>query len=218
VIDYFPPHTPGTMTIADHVALHSAAVNLGHEFHGIYGPETIERFLHESYKQLAVAGGVPTFLPLLAERFSRQRLHALARIEGHHRDRRPVVLFVCAHNAGRSQMALGFFTRLARDNAVACSGGSEPGPLLNPFAVAAMAERGINIRGAYPKPWTDEVVGAADVVITMGCGDACPVFAGIHYENWDVRDPADLDIQDVRRIRDDIERRVFRLLSDLKIP
>src|ERR687889_245723 len=97
---------------------------------------------------------------------------------------KPTVLFLCTHNAGRSQMALGFFTHLAGDAAVAWSGGSEPGVAINPAAVAAMAERGIDISGEYPKPWTDEVVRAADVVVTMGCGDACPVFPGRRYEDW----------------------------------
>ncbi|WSR59938.1 arsenate reductase ArsC [Micromonospora ureilytica] len=144
-------------------------------------------------------------------------MQALARVEGHHRDGRPVALFLCTHNAGRSQMALGFFTHLAGDHAVAWSGGSEPGAEVNPAAIAAMAERGIDIAAEFPKPWTDEVIRAADVVITMGCGDACPVFPGTRYENWDLDDPAGRDLADVRPIRDDIERRVRRLLDDLHV-
>nr|WP_280116523.1 arsenate reductase ArsC [Micromonospora taraxaci] len=144
-------------------------------------------------------------------------MQALARVEGHHRDGRPVVLFLCTHNAGRSQMALGFFTYLAGDRAVAWSGGSEPGITLIPAAIAAMAERGIDISEEFPKPWTDEVVRAADVVVTMGCGDACPVFPGTRYENWDLDDPAGLDTAAVRPIRDEVERRVRRLLDDLHV-
>lgn len=117
-------------------------------------------------------------MPLIAERFARQRLQALAKVEGHHDDGRPIVLFRCVHNAGRSQMALGFFQNLAGDRAVAWSGGPEPGMAINSSAVATMAERGIDITGEFPKPWTDEVVRAADVVVTMGCGDACPIFPG----------------------------------------
>jgi protein-tyrosine-phosphatase len=132
-------------------------------------------------------------------------------------DGRPVVLFLCVHNAGRSQMALGFFTALAADRAIAWSGGSEPGVEINPAAVAAMAERGIDISAEYPKPWTDEVVRAADVVITMGCGDACPIFPGTRYENWDLDDPAGRATEDVRPIRDEIERRVRHLLTELKV-
>jgi protein-tyrosine-phosphatase len=143
---------------------------------------------------------------------------ALARIEGHHTDGRPIVLFLCVHNAGRSQMALGFFEHLAGDNAIAWSGGSEPGTEVNPDAIAAMAERGIDIADEYPKPWTDEVVRAADVVITMGCGDACPILPGKRYEEWTLDDPAGQSVEQIRPIRDDIERRVRRLLDELNVP
>jgi arsenate reductase (thioredoxin) len=205
------------LPVDQQLALRTAAARLADEFTGVYGPQTIERFLHSSYDQFASRSTIPHFLPLLAERFARQRLHALARVEGHHRDGRPVVLFLCTHNAGRSQMALGFFGHLAGDRAIAWSGGSEPGSEINPAAVAAMAERGIDITGEYPKPWTDEVVRAADVVITMGCGDACPIFPGTRYENWDLADPAGLSVDDVRPIRDDLERRVRHLLDQLHL-
>jgi len=157
------------------------------------------------------------FLPLLAERFARQRLQALARVEGKVVDGKPVVLFLCTHNAGRSQMALGFFQHYAEDAAVAWSGGSEPGNEINPAAIEAMKERGIDISSEYPKPWTDEVVRAADVVITMGCGDACPVFPGKRYEEWVLVDPAGLDVAAVRPVRDEIEQRVLTLLAQLEV-
>jgi protein-tyrosine-phosphatase len=130
----------------------------------------------------------------------------------------PIVLFLCVHNAGRSQMALGWFNHLAGDRAVAWSGGSEPGNEVNPSAVAAMAEVGIDITAEYPKPWTDEIVRAADVVITMGCGDACPYFPGKRYEDWDLDDPAGQDLAAVRPIRDQIARRVRTLLASLDVP
>lgn len=130
---------------------------------------------------------------------------------------RPTVLFLCTHNAGRSQMALGFFTHLAGARAVAWSGGSEPADAINPSAIAAMAEVGIDITGEFPKPWTEETVRAADVVITMGCGDTCPVYPGRRYEDWQLPDPAGQSVDAVRPIRDDIERRVRRLLVDLRI-
>jgi len=133
-------------------------------------------------------------------------------------DGKPIVLFLCVHNAGRSQMAMGFFRRLAGDAPVACSGGSEPASVVNPAAVEAMRERGIDISGEFPKPSTDEVVRAADVVITMGCGDACPVYPGKRYEDWVLDDPAGLDLEDVRPIRDEIEGRVRRLLAELDVP
>jgi len=206
------------LTIDQQLALRTAALRLGDEFTGIYGTETIERFLHSSYDQFATNSSVSNFLPLLAERFARQRLTALARVEGLRTDNRPVVLFLCVHNAGRSQMALGFFQHLARDRAIGWSGGSEPGIEVNPAAIAAMAERGIDISGKYPKPWTDEVVRAADVVITMGCGDACPIFPGKRYEDWTFDDPAGKAIEQVRPIRDQIERRIRQLLDELNVP
>ena len=205
------------LSIDQELALRTAASRLEEQFAAYYGTKTIERFLHSSYDQFANGSTVPNFLPLLAERFARQRLTALARVEGHHDDGKPVALFLCVHNAGRSQMALGFFQYLAGDNAVAWSGGSEPGIDVNPAAIAAMDERGIDISGEYPKPWTDEIVRAADVVVTMGCGDACPIFPGTRYVNWDLDDPAGLTVDDVRPIRDEIERRVRGLLDEMHV-
>ncbi|WUE12946.1 arsenate reductase ArsC [Nonomuraea sp. NBC_00507] len=141
----------------------------------------------------------------------------MARVEGHH-DGRPVVLFLCVHNAGRSQMAMGFFQHLAGDGALAWSGGSEFATEINPAAVASMAERGIDISKEFPKPWTEEIVRAADVVVTMGCGDACPVFPGKRYLDWALDDPAGQSVEDVRPIRDEIERRVRALLDELSVP
>jgi arsenate reductase len=198
-------------------ALRSAAANLRHEFDGTFGTETIEQFLATSYDQFAAEARLVTFVPLFAERFARQRLKALAKVEGKARDGLPVVLFLCVHNAGRSQMALGWFNRLAGDRAIAWSGGSEPGAEVNPAAVEAMAEVGIDIAGEYPKPWTDEIVRAADVVVTMGCGDACPIFPGKQYEDWDLDDPSGKQLADVRPIRDEIERRVRNLLHELEV-
>lgn len=128
----------------------------------------------------------------------------------------PIVLFLCVHNAGRSQMALGWFNHLADGRALALSGGSEPAAQINPTAVAAMAEVGIDIAREYPKPWTSEDVESADVVVTMGCGDTCPYFPGTRYEDWELDDPAGQGIEAVRKIRDDIERRVRDLLSTLR--
>lgn len=145
------------------------------------------------------------------------QLHARGRVEGKISDGKPTVLFLCTHNAGRSQMALGYFTHYAGDNAIAWSGGSEPGNEINPAAIEAMAEVGIDITGEYPKPWTDEIVQAADVVITMGCGDACPIFPGKRYENWELPDPAGQGIEAVRPIRDQIDHRIQQLLAELKV-
>jgi arsenate reductase (thioredoxin) len=130
---------------------------------------------------------------------------------------KPTVLFLCTHNAGRSQMALGFFVHLAGEKAVAYSGGSEPAEQINPSAVDAMLERGIDITAQHPKRWTDDMVQAADVMITMGCGDTCPVLPGRRYEEWVLPDPAGQPLEAVRPIRDDIERRVRTLLGQLGI-
>lgn len=210
--------TKPTITLDQQHALTTSASRLAAEFSATFNAETIERFLHSSFDQFAETATIDKFLPLLAERFARQRLQALSRIEGHVTDGKPVVLFLCVHNAGRSQMALGFFTRHAGNNAIAWSGGSEPGAAISDVAVAAMAEKGIDISGEFPKPWTDEVVQAADAVITMGCGDACPTFPGKKYEEWTLDDPAGQDIAAVRPIRDEIEQRVLSLLEELGVP
>jgi protein-tyrosine-phosphatase len=126
-------------------------------------------------------------------------------------------MFMCVHNAGRSQMAAGWLRHLAGDRITVYSGGSEPTDQINPAAVAAMSEVGIDITNEFPKPWTDEIVRASDVVVTMGCGDACPLFPGKRYEDWQLDDPAGRDVADVRPIRDDIRRRVEALMASLEI-
>lgn len=212
-----PVHLRQDLSVYQRLALRQAATRLQREFADTFGVETIERFLHSSYDQFANRATIDNFLPLLAERFARQRLHALAKVEGRGHDGKPIVLFLCTHNAGRSQMAMGFFTDMAGDAAVAWSGGSEPGEQVNPAAVEVMAERGINIGQEYPKPWTDEIVQAADVVVTMGCGDACPIFPGRRYEEWVLDDPAGQSVDAIRPIRDEIERRVRQLLAELGV-
>jgi protein-tyrosine-phosphatase len=199
------------------LALKTAARNLKDEFSGTFGVETIELFLQTSYDQFADRAKFTNFLPLMAERFARQRLTALARVEGKHEDGLPIVLFLCVHNAGRSQMALGWFNHLAGGHAIGWSGGSEPDTEINPAAVEAMREVGISIAGEFPKPWTDEILRAADVVVTMGCGDACPIFPGKRYEDWELDDPEGKDVAGVRPIRDEIGERVKVLLASLEV-
>lgn len=205
------------LSIDQQLAMRTSATRLQRDFADTFGVDTVERLLHTPYDQFAGRATIPNFLPLLAERFARQRLDALARVEGKIIDGKPTVVFLCTHNAGRSQMALGYFTHLAGGAAVAWSGGSEPGNEINPAAIAAMAEVGIDITGEFAKPWTDEIVQAADVVVTMGCGDTCPVFPAKRYENWELPDPAGQGLDAVRPIRDDIEVRVRRLLGDLNV-
>jgi len=206
-----------SLSLDQQLALRSAAKNLHREFDGVFGTETIELFLASSYEQFAGQARIPTYLVLFAERFARQRLKALAKVEGKDSDGIPIVLFLCVHNAGRSQMALGWFNHLAGDRAIAWSGGSEPGIEVNPAAVGAMAEVGIDITGEFPKPWTEEIVQAADVVVTMGCGDACPLYPGKRYEDWELDDPAGLDVAAVRPVRDAIRTRVEALLANLPV-
>jgi arsenate reductase len=127
----------------------------------------------------------------------------------------PEVLFVCVHNAGRSQMAAGLLDKLAQGRVHVRSAGSDPAHELNPNAVKAMGEVGVDISKEFPKPLTDEVVRAADTVITMGCGDACPIYPGKRFEDWELEDPADKDLETVRRIRDEIQERVEGLIAKL---
>ena len=129
---------------------------------------------------------------------------------------RPAVLFVCVHNAGRSQMAAGFLQRLAGDRVEVLSAGSEPTEQVNPVAIAAMREKGIDLARERPKLLTDAAVRQAEVVITMGCGDACPLYPGKRYEDWELEDPAGKDLETVRRIRDEIERRVIALAGAIR--
>ena len=210
-------HPHPDLAIDQQLAVRAAASRLQDEFGEQIGRDTIEKLLHSSYDHFAARAKIPNFVPLLAERFTRQQLQALSRIEGSSADGKPTVLFLCTYNAGRSQMALGFFTQLAGAQGLAWSGGSEPETELNPPAVEAMAEVGIDITGEYPKPWTGEIVQAADVVITMGCGDTCPVFPGKRYAEWELPDPAGQSVEAVRPIRDEIEQRVRRLLADLNV-
>jgi arsenate reductase len=209
---------PVTLTTAEKLQIREAAERLKRRFVGQLNTETIERFMNESLDTLVHRATTSTWVPLLAERFARDRLRALVRLESDPATLSPSVLFLCVHNAGRSQMAAGWMRHLADSDVDVFSGGSEPADQVNRAAVAAMAEKGVDISDEIPQPWTDEVVRAADVVVTMGCGDACPVFPGKRYVDWEVEDPSDKTVEDVRPIRDDLERRVRGLLAELEIP
>jgi arsenate reductase len=196
--------------------LEATVGELTNEFRGIFSRGTVERFVNESCDRLGdrpVAGA--NFLPLLVGRFARERLWALAQAEGHVEKTRPEVLFVCTHNAGRSQIAAELTHHLSDGWIAVRSAGSHPGQHIEPAVIAAMQELGIDVTHEFPKPLTDEVVRAADVVITMGCGDTCPVLSGKHYEDWEVADPRGEPIDAVRAIRDDISRRVHALVAQL---
>ena len=201
----------------DPVTLHhirQTSDRLSEEFAGIFSQETIERYLAES---LDLLGGAKlnVFVPVLAHRFARERLRALAQWEGAIVKVQPEILFVCVHNAGRSQMAAGLVKLRSEGRIHVRSAGSTPADEINPAVVEAMREIGVDLSEEFPKPLTDEVVRAADAVITMGCGDACPIYPGKRYEDWVLDDPADQDLDAVRRIRDEIDERVQTLIAEL---
>lgn len=191
--------------------------DLAARFSGIFSIETVRRYVAESHGLLAEQAGITRHLPSLTSRFAADRLAALAG-QGEGGDSRvPEVLFVCVQNAGRSQMAAGILRHLAGDRVRVRSAGSAPADAVRSVIITALDEIGVPIGGEYPKPLTDEVVRAADVVVTMGCGDACPVYAGRRYLDWSLPDPVGLPLDAVRAIRDDIEARVRELLASLLI-
>jgi arsenate reductase len=192
-----------------------AAEALQREFAGSFSQETIARFIVESTDLLAGSARINVFVPVLVHRFTRERLKALGQAEGTIVKEQPEVLFVCVHNAGRSQMAAGLVKLRSQGRIHVRSAGSAPGEEINPAAVEAMREIGVDLGEEFPKPLTDEFVKAADVVVTMGCGDACPIYPGKHYEDWELDDPAGQDLETVRRIRDEIDDRVQKLVAEL---
>ena len=204
------------LPLAQRHALKEAATRLQREFDGTFNLETVQRYLDDSLERLSGAVYLD-YVSLLAERFARERLTAIAQMEGLLVSDTPTVLFLCVHNAGRSQMASGWLRHLAGDRVQVFSGGSAPAETINPSAVEAMAEKGIDITDQYPKPWTDETVGVADVIVSMGCGDVCPVLPGKRYLDWELEDPAGKGVDSVRPIRDDIEQRVRGLMGELGV-
>jgi protein-tyrosine-phosphatase len=195
--------------------VNQAAEALAGEFKGVFSEETIARYIAESLDLLGDSR-INVFVPVLAHRFARERLRALAQAEGMLVKEQPEVLFVCVHNAGRSQMAAGLVKLRSEGRVHVRSAGSAPGEEINPAVAEVMSEIGVDMGEEFPKPLTDEVVRAADVVITMGCGDACPIYPGKRYEDWQLEDPAGQDIATVRRIRDEIDQRVQSLIAELE--
>src|SRR5262245_24775233 len=211
------PRRRATAEMLDPVTRHhinQAADRLAEEFAGIFSQETIARYMAESTDLLGDAR-INVYVPVLAHRFARERLKALAQSEGKIVKEQPEVLFVCTHNAGRSQMAAGLVKLRSNGRIHVRSAGSTPADEINPAVIEAMTEIGVDMREEFPKPLTDEVVKAAAVVITMGCGDACPIYPGKKYEDWELDDPAGQDVASVRVIRDEIDARVQRLIGEL---
>jgi arsenate reductase len=195
--------------------LERVAADPAREFTGVFSGETVARYVTESAVRLAVGARIVEFLPLLTHRFARERLRALAQAEGMIVKEVPEVLFVCVQNAGRSQMAAALLDYHAQGRVHVRSAGSAPADQIHDTVAAALAEMGLDVTREFPKPLTDEVVRAADVVITMGCGDACPIYPGKRYLDWDVADPAGKTTEEVVAIRDEIDARVRALLDEL---
>ena len=205
------------LTTEQELEIRQASVRLRRKYGGQFDVATIERFIRDSKEVLVPLANDTSSIPVLVERLADDRLRAVLRLESEETDLNPSVLFLCVHNAGRSQMASGFMRHLAGDQVDVFSGGSEPASELNQAAVAAMAEKGIDIRVELPQPWADEIVRASDIIVTMGCGDACPVYPGTRYVDWEVDDPAGKTVEEVRPIRDDLEQRVLDLMAELGV-
>lgn len=209
---------PAQMTPLMRSALADATRRLAGRFRGVFSEETVGRTVQDSYELIGERPTVgPNFMPIFVERFARERLEAVAQVEGLVAKTLPEVLFVCEQNSGRSQMAAVLAHQLSDRQVAVRSAGSHPTETINPTVVVAMIELGIDVRMEFPKPLTDEVVRAADVVVTLGCGDACPVYPGKRYQDWQVADPAGQPIEVVRRIRYDIYHYVIDLLGQLGI-
>ena len=189
--------------------------DLTYSYEGIFSSQSVAAAVDAARLALEPASTVQTYLPVLVARQAREQLMAAAQAEGHIAKTVPEIVFVCVHNAGRSQMAAAMTEHLSARRVHVRSAGSAPSREINPMVVDVLAERGISLVTAYPKPLSDNVIRAADVIITMGCGDACPIFPGKRYEDWDVADPADQPIEVVRDIRDDIHARVTTLLREI---
>ncbi|QOD02866.1 arsenate reductase ArsC [Pseudarthrobacter sp. BIM B-2242] len=194
--------------------LHRISARLADRFAGVFAAETVERYVFESYAALARTAKVTAYLPATTEHFANDRLNALAKSNAVAAGV-PEVLFVCVQNAGRSQMAAALLTVEAKGRIHVRSAGSLPSAELDPDVVAVMSEMGLDLARNYPKPLTDDVVRASDVVITMGCGDSCPIYPGKRYEDWELPDPAGQPLETVREIRDQIHARVKTLVASL---
>jgi len=193
------------------------AKDLAYRFSSVFSPETVAKYVAESYLLLSERAHIQTHLPSLTTRFASDRLSALATANGLILRGTPEVLFVCVQNAGRSQMAAAILRYLAGGRVHVRTAGSSPASAVHATVIDALDEIGIPLASEFPKPLTDEVVQAADYVVTMGCGDACPIYPGRRYMDWTIPDPIGLPIEEVRAIRDDIFDRVKSLLDGMRL-
>jgi protein-tyrosine-phosphatase len=200
------------------IRLEAATAQLSEEFRGIFSKETVARYVEDSYELLGERPtAAPNFSPLIVDRFARKRLMAVAQVKGIVTKTYPEALFVCEHNSGRSQMAAALTYNLSNAWVRVSSAGSHPDEQVLPEVIRAMAEVGIDVTHEFPKPLTDEVVRAADVVVTMGCGDACPVYQGKHYEDWEIADPRGQHLSAVCAIREEIRTRCEKLVAEVSL-
>ncbi len=204
--------------LSPQAVLSRTAHDLAAKYVGVFSAQTVERYVFESYTALRRTAKIHTHLTSLAARFAADRLTALAQSSGALAKDVPEVLFVCVHNAGRSQMAAALLDHHARGRVHVRPAGSAPVHEINPAVIAAMAEIGIDLADEFPKPLTDDVVAAADCVVSMGCGDACVVYLGKRYLDWALDDPDGQPLEVVRAIRDDLDARVIALLTELTTP
>jgi arsenate reductase (thioredoxin) len=204
----------GSTRLLGELEFNRTVAALAREYDDVFAQETIARFVREELERWP-APKVRAHVEVLAFRFTRERLRALGQAEGTVAKAHPEVLFVCVHNAGRSQMAAGLLAKHAKGKVHVRSAGSAPADEINDAVVQAMAEIDVDLTTEYPKPLTDEFVRASDVVITMGCGDACPIFPGKRYLDWELDDPAGKTVEQVRPIRDELDRRVQDLLAEI---
>jgi arsenate reductase len=198
-------------------SLEQITQDLARRYADCFSVESVRKYVEESYDLLASCTRVRLHLVPLTAKFARDRLASLAKAEGLTTSEVPQVLFVCVRNAGRSQMAAALLADKVGDRVDVRSAGSAPAAEVHPTVHRAMAEVGVDLSAAYPKPLTDETVRAADVVVTMGCGDACPVYPGKRYRNWELSDPAATDLDRVRLLRAEIDAHVTDLLQSLDI-
>jgi protein-tyrosine-phosphatase len=196
-------------------ALARVAAELSAHYQGTFSQETVERYVLESHAALQRTAKIQRYLVQLTEKFVKDRLLALAQAQNSELKTRPEVLFVCVQNSGRSQIAMAFMQEISQGKIGVRSAGSMPADQLSDKTMVAMQELGIDMSAEFPKPLTDDVVQAADIVITMGCGDACPIYPGKKYLDWNLPDPALLDMDGVRAVRDQIKTKVENLVAEL---
>jgi protein-tyrosine-phosphatase len=189
--------------------------DLTYSYEGVFSRKSVAAAVTAARGALEPISTVKTYLPILVARQAKDELMAAALADGRVAKAVPELLFICVHNAGRSQMAAALAEHLSARRVHVRSAGSAPTGEVNPLVIEVLAERGISLQTPYPKPLSDDAVHAADVIITMGCGDSCPIFPGKRYEDWDVADPAGQPIEVVRDIRDDLQSRVTALLRDV---